>query len=169
MSFRPHVPPTAGEIVRRQQMGDFHTALRTQGLGGVQPPACAVAEYRLNRAHGAAWRSCGRDWLPGARFCLLKRYGHRSGLSWEYSFPVAVSFSRYPDHLTHREARVDAPCAAAHGSNLAYAGRNGSMESSWLPRHDGRNAHEPIRPSSSRLPVRRLQCVSPAPIHGNQT
>ena len=36
----------------------------------------------------------------------MRRYGRRSRLSWEYSFPVAASFLRYPDRPAHREGRV---------------------------------------------------------------
>jgi hypothetical protein len=46
-------------------------------------------------------------WLPGSkRKFPIKRCGRRSHLSWEYSFPVAASFSRNPDRQAHHEAQV---------------------------------------------------------------
>ena len=40
------------------------------------------------------------------QFCPIRPYGRRSRLSSEYSFPVAASFSRYPERQVHRENRA---------------------------------------------------------------
>src|ERR1700730_14819222 len=44
--------------------------------------------------------------IANPRIYPIRRYGHRSRLSWEYSFPAPASFSRYPDRQAYRAARV---------------------------------------------------------------